>query len=325
MDILGIFLIIVIVFVFYKFYEKSTQSNENFAPTKFDENVTNQKEIKPKKKKLKERNNLFEEKCVERMNNTKNKENFPNETNPYFQEIQFHQDYRDTLNAFNLLCEQKKAFNKSDTPILKASNPAEEEVNKLVTRFVKELNKTIRKDVGDVAGQKLNSWNDNMPVTNLRKKDDSWEKYMKDLGLPPSIYPEPANRAQVKLIKIDYIEKLETTNETKYSVHLIIQKKNVTDQMIVKVSFVVDNSDINLDREFFEKGKNGYETSVIIEEISVVGYLIRQGFGNATKTTRQKMTQFEGFSDGRMISDKDVIKQLNDKKREIEKNFIKGN
>lgn len=333
MDILNIILIVLIMIVIYKFYDetiKLKKSNETFAPTKFEENnndnnknnsETNVNVIKKKKNISK----MFESNCVKRMHK-KNKKNNVVSTNPYYQEMQFHQDYRDTLNAFNLLCEQKKVFNKSDTPILKASNPPIEEIQELVNRFVKELNKLIRSDVGDIAGQKLDTWNDNMPTTNLRKKDDNWNKYMKDLGLPPSIYPEPANRAQIKLIKIDHIEKLETTSETKYSVHLIIQKKNVVDQMIVKISFVIDNNDINLDREFFKQGKNSYETSVIIEDISVEGYLITQGFGNTNyKTTRQKLNQFDGFSDGRMISEKDVIKQLNDKKREIKENFVRGN
>lgn len=331
MDIIGVILILTILVAFYKFFYNSNDNNkqatEKFAPIKFDDDYKPYTKVKPKKVKTKYCEKALEDDCIERM--IKKKESL--QVNPYFQEIQFHQDYRDTMNAFNLICNQKRVFNKQDLPIVKVSHPPECEIEKIVKRFIKELNKTVKNNVYEVAGQKLTGWDDNMPVTTVRK-DTSWEKYQKELGLPISIYPEPAEKASVKLIKIDNIEKTETVSDARYAVHLIIQKKNVSDQMIVKVNFVINKCDTNLDREFFEEGKNDYNTSVVIEEISVVGYMIIQGFGRV-KTSRETLYEFKGmndgsddrFTDGRLISDEDIIKQLNEKRLEIQKNFITGN
>ncbi len=245
--------------------------------------------------------------------------------NPYFQEIQFHQDYRDTMNAFGLMCEGKNIFNKNYLPLLKSENPSESEVNGLANQFINALNLHVKNDVGDIAAQQLNSWNDNMPPiaqdNDILKKKQSWEQYNEELGLPPSIYANPAKREIVNLIKIDNIEKYETSAQLKYVLYLIIQKLNVEDQMIVKVSFVIDKSDINLEREFFDKNKNNFETKIIIEEISIIGFMIKEGIGRS-KSQREKFYDYEGFSDGRMISEKDVIRQLNNKRKEIEENFI---
>ena len=338
MDILGILLILVIVLVFYKLYYSNIKKGETFSPTGlqnlqgYDGDANTNMKIKKKHRKC--ANDLFEDDCVDRMFGSKSaKLAKPIEINinPYFQEMQFHQDYRDTMNAFNLMCPQKKAFNKADLPLLNAEKPTDAEVKPFVQKFVKELNKTVKNNVYDLAAQKLNSWDDNMPnVGNTEiSKNTSWDKFQKELGLPTSIYPEPAKRAGVKLLKVDRVEKAETDTEVRYSIYLILQKKNVDDQMLVKVSFVTDKKDVNLDREFFDKDKNEYSTSVIIEEISILGFMITQGFGKGgsdkqSATARETLYEFDGFTDGRMISEKEVVKQLNEKRRQIEQNYLKA-
>ena len=43
--------------------------------------------------------------------------------NPYFMEAQFHNDYKDTLQAFNLLIpNQKQLFNRSNMPVINVNN-----------------------------------------------------------------------------------------------------------------------------------------------------------------------------------------------------------
>jgi hypothetical protein len=83
--------------------------------------------------------------------------------------------------------------------------------------------------------------------------------------------------------------------------------------MVVKVSFVIDRSDLNLEREFFSKDKNNYETVVKIEEISVLGFLTNNSFG--TKSSRDKYYNFDKIDDGKMFRDDDIIHMLNDKKK----------
>ncbi len=233
--------------------------------------------------------------------------------NPYFLEVQFHQDYRDTSNAFNLLSPDKRQiFNRSDMPITKVDQPSNNETKNLITKFIKEVSKTIKNHVSNEIT--LTSWQDNTPE---KKFKSGWEKQQEELGLPGSIYLDPAEKAPIRLIKVDHTEKYETEDETKYVIFLIIQKKNVKDQMVVRVSFVVDKKDLNLDREFFDKAKQTYETAVKIEEIFTIGFMTNNSFGE--KTSREKFYDFGGVSDGRMFSQKDIIKMLNKKRREYEK------
>jgi hypothetical protein len=233
--------------------------------------------------------------------------------NPYFLEVQFHQDYRDTSNAFTLLSpDQRQIFNKSDMPIVNVDKPSSSEIKHLITKFIKEVNKTIKNHVSNEIT--LTSWQDNTPE---KKYKSGWDKQQEELGLPGSIYLDPAEKAPVKLIKVDHSEKYETEEEIKYVIFLIIQKKNVKDQMVLRVSFVIEKKDINLDREFFAKSKNTYETSVKIEEIFTLGFMTNHSFGE--KTSRDKFYDFDGVSDGRMFSQKDIIKMLNKKRRDYEK------
>lgn len=362
MNILGIALLFIIIIICYKIYydyqnkqtnqpneaneanEANQANNDNLITTEKLTTLTPSPKTTFVKKTVKE-NNKFKKvpkikysskhmpkdvsKFIDKMfkENTQNKIKSIKQVqiNPYFQEMQFHQDYRDTLNAFGLMCEQKPIFNKSYLPLLKSEKTNESEVSGLVDQFVSSLNTHITNDVGDIAAQQLNSWNDNMPpVTasnNIIKKKASWEDYNEELGLPPTIYIDPAAREQVKLLKIDNINKYETSAQLKYCVYLILQKPSVVDQMIVKVSFVIDKNDVDLEREFFDKNKNKFETKIIIEEIATVGFMIKQGSGKP-KSQREKFYDYDGFDEGRLISEKDVIRQLNNKRKEIDDNFI---
>jgi len=236
--------------------------------------------------------------------------------NKFFQEVQFHQDYRDTSNAFNLLTDQKPFFNLADLPVTNVEKPSNTEIKNLISKFIKEVNKTVKNHVSDEIA--LNNWSDNMPQ---KKFKSGWEKQQEELGLPASIYTEPAPRSSIRLIKLDHAEKYETDAEVKYVVYLIVQKRNTEDQMVVKVSFVVDKNDLNLDREFFDKRKNTYETSVSIEEISIVGFMITEGYGDQTALSRDKFYDYDKIDDGRMFNQKEIIKQLNKKRRQYEKEY----
>lgn len=235
--------------------------------------------------------------------------------NKFFQEVQFHQDYRDTMNAFNLLTDQKPFFNIADLPVTNLEKPSNSEINNLISKFIREVNKIVKNHVSDELG--ATSWTDNMPQ---KKYKSGWDKQQEELGLPGSIYNEPAPKSSIRLIKLDHAEKYETDAEVKYVVFLIIQKRNTEDQMLVRVSFVVDKQDLNLDREFFDKNKNSYETSVSIEEISIIGFMITHGFGE--QGSKEKFYDFEGISDGRMFSQKEIIRQLNKKRRAYQKEYV---
>ena len=298
MNILDFTIIILILVVIYTVLFKNKK--EQFVPNKFQNDDYDNDDID------------YDEdpaKYIDKILKSKNKQ----KVNPYFLEMQFHQDYRDTSNAFNMLSpDQRQLFNRSDLPITNSTKPSDTEIKHLITKFVKEVNKTVKNHVSDELN--LTGWHDNMPD---KKYESGWEKQQKELGLPGSIYIDPAGKAPIKLIKLDHSEKYETDDEVKYVIFLIIQKKNVADQMVLRISFVIEKRDLNLDREFFDKSKDTYETSVKIEEIFILGYMTTHSFGK--KMSRDKFYDFDKITDGRMFSQKDIIKMLNKKRKQYEK------
>ncbi len=230
--------------------------------------------------------------------------------NPYFVDIRVHQDYTDTINSFELLMPNKKEiFNDMNNPV-RNTESVDGETDKIVKQFIKEVNK-MSSNSPDV---KL-GWNN----ISVKRNDSGWDEYMKNLGLPKSLYKDPAGPASIKLIKIDHVEKYETDTQIKYIIFMIVQKPNSDDQMIVRASIVVVRSDANLEREFFDATKNYYDTNVKIEDIFIVGFLTK--IGTEPKSARDKLYEFEHISDGKSFNDRDVVTILNKKKQEIAKEF----
>jgi hypothetical protein len=167
MDILGIILTLVFVIVCYKIYidyqnDKQNNKTENLyiAQPIIKQHVVEKtpqeliEQPKPGKIKYKLKRsskNMTKDvskylKQMAKFNDDSKKSSIKSaQINPYFQEIQFHQDYRDTINAFGLMCDQKNVFNKSYLPLLKSEKPSESEINGLVTQFISQLNTPIEK------------------------------------------------------------------------------------------------------------------------------------------------------------------------------------
>ena len=296
-----VLLVIILVIIYYLFFNK--KENEKYSEDKEQDEEEQEEQDQ----------NLDLDQDLDFDVNTVIKSQKTHKINPYFQEMQFHNDYRDTMNAFEILLPTKKiVFNQENMPITDISRPESSEIKKLIVKFIKEVNKTVKHDVGN--NFMVKNWNDNMPD---KKEESGWDKEMRVLGLPGSIYNEPASKASIKLLKLDHAEKYQTDYEIRYVIYLIIKKKNVKDQMVVKVSFVIKTQDLNLDREFFDESKNDYKTPVLIEEISIIGYMVSHNFGKVSD--REKFYNFDNITDGKMYDQKEIIKQLNDKRREYEK------
>jgi hypothetical protein len=230
--------------------------------------------------------------------------------NPIFVEGQFHTDYRDTITAFNNIApSQKQIFNQANIPI-QFTNPPVEEVKSMVKDFMKELNKNIMEVVPDFRNAH-SGWDEVIPEM---KVQSGWEKQMKALGLPSSLYPEPGKREKAKLIAIDHVEKYETDDEIKYVCYLFLQKKSIKDQMAVKVSFVMNKRETNLDRKFFEKQELDTQ-NVIIEEIFILGFLQREGLDKTNKRP-DDFYNFKGLENQEILDQKTIIKELIKKYRE---------
>ncbi len=223
-----------------------------------------------------------------------------------FVEAQFHNDYRDTITAFNNIApSQKQVFNIANVPV-NFTNPSPTEVKKLVYDFLKELNKNVYNEVPDYR-KPSTGWDE--PLEDP-KCESGWDKSMKSLGLPKSLYPDPAKKAKVKLVKIDHIEKYETEDEIKYACFLFLKKHNIEDILVIKVSFVLDKRIINEDRLFFDKRTT--DTRVILEEIFILGYMTEKGIGRENHP-RDKFYNFYDLEKDGIMDDKAILKQLNKK------------
>ena len=221
-------------------------------------------------------------------------------TNKYFSDVQYNSNYSDTIDAFNLISLQKKTFNTTQLPIIKVAKVSEKDSEKMVNNFINEINNVI--------GNPQNNWTTN----SLEKPVKSgWDDAMDNLGLPPSIYNKPAEPEKIKLIKIDYSEKVETESEIEWNIYMIVQKLNTDIQMVIKLSLLLSKNDVNLEREFFISKKNTFETKIIIQNIFVVGFLLNE-FTNTS--SRKDFYEFTTINDGRMSKTTDMIKELNRKR-----------
>lgn len=191
--------------------------------------------------------------------------------NPHFIENQFHNDYRDLITSFNNLVPGKKQlFNLPNIPLV-YSEPEVSEVRTLVIDFVSLVNHNIKTRV-PASRNKNTGWDE---LVEEPKTPSGWERVQTSLGLPTSLYEDPAKRALVVLVDVPKVQKYETDDEIKYSIELVLQKVNVEDQMLIKADFVQDKRSTTDENNFFNS--NNVDMKVSIENIFLLGYLTNAG------------------------------------------------
>lgn len=235
------------------------------------------------------------------------------EIKPYFVDMRVHNDYRDTITSFNNIApDQRPMFNRSVLPV-KQIDVDPKQVKPLVKAFIKRVNEDVKYNVTDEL-EANSGWDE---LAKEKKEKDGWKKQMDELGLPDDLYLSPAKRAKIKLLKIDDVQKFATEEQINFIVHMIIQKKNAQDQLIVKVSYVLDNVDMNIDRKF-NKNRVDMDLNVKIEEIYVIGFLTDHQYGDTTN--RKDFYEFNNIEKDDMIDPELVLKQLANKykQRQIE-------
>lgn len=315
-NIIDIMIILIILLILYKFYceislKKEECQKKNNTKNNKTEEFTEYKKIKEIGEKYEE--NIFDSsmKYIDEILKSKQHQKI----NPYFMEAQFHNDYKDTLQAFNLLIpNQKQLFNRSNMPVINVSTPTHKEIFPLVTNFINEINTVLDKNVNDE--NPIKDWK-----TNYVEKEhkSGWEKQQEKLGLPGKLYNHSIKKEHIKLIKIDHSERFETEDEIKYTVFLIIQKPSAKDQLLIKVSYQIDKKDINSDRDIFKKDSD-IETLVKIEEIFVLGFMTKHSFGK--HSVKNEYYDFGGITDGRIFNQKQIMNELNKKRKEYEQECI---
>jgi len=219
-------------------------------------------------------------------------------------EMQYHVDYSDTITAINALTPQKELFNLSFSPV-ETSTPEDNTTNKLVSIFMNSLNDEIKK-----TPQFLNvnsGWN-NM---NMRQREKSnQETQLESIGIPSKLYNTPAKKEEIILLKIDKAEQFSTGTQIRVEVHIIVQKKNVKDQMVLMIQFFMEKEDNDTRDKFFEKklSNDDFKTSVLIERIFIVGFLSNKSL---LRTKMEKFYEYDNIirDDGTMNQEK-VLKMM---------------
>jgi hypothetical protein len=228
---------------------------------------------------------------------------------PYFVEMQFHNDYKDVSTAFDKMTETtgKPLFNRSNEPVKYTPLTIDDGIE-FISTFLNELNNVLKNKVADVADLE-NGWNNVQDNPNV---ENGWEKQMKQLGLPPNLYNKGSKRDNVVLVRIDKVDKFETDSQIRHDVYCIIQKESALDQMVVKVSFLMNRHDLNNDRNFFNDDKT-VDLNINLESVFVVGFMTDHSYGSENKNTRQDFYTFENIEKDGMMDQDEIFKQLKKK------------
>jgi len=232
--------------------------------------------------------------------------------NNYFVENQFHNDYRDVTTALLILVpERRQKFNIMNLPV-RNYQPELEEIQGMVDDFVKALNKVIMDKVPTFRGQ--NSGWDELVVD--KTSGDGWTKGQDRLGLPASLYQFPAKKNIVKLVAIQTAHKLETEDEMKFIIEMILQKKNVNDQIVLKASFIQDKRALTDENNFFSSKQ--VPTLVVIEDVFIVGYLSNVAMDDEVPYYGTKGEyNFDSLENNEITKTKYVEQVLNKKYRDM--------
>ena len=238
---------------------------------------------------------------------TKNR-NSSNMVLPYFVEMQFHNDYKDVITAFDIICESgRPVFNRSSLPV-KFTSLQPSQGGQMIDVFMTQLNTIMKDKIKDIVSME-NGWKN---IQENPSVESGWEKQMKKIGVPSNIYDKGTKKAVIRLINVDKVDMFETDSQLKYDIYCIIQKDGSYDQMVIKVGFVMDKSDMNEDRNFFVDDKT-VDLNVHVESIFVVGFMTNHSYGSQNKNVRQDFYTFENIENNGMMNDEEVIKQLKKK------------
>ena len=298
-DILLIIMIIFILYLLFKNNSKESNNNNMNIVQKFENEFSDiyEEDIIDNNK------TILTEESVKIVHKPKRKS--MDIDNQIFVEAQYHSDYRDTITAFNNIVPcQKPMFNPGSLPVEKSIIDTSE-VKKMVNDFIKELNRNISNEVPEYRNSN-SGWDELIPEKKIKS---GWNKQRESLGLPTSLYPDPAIKSKIRLINIDFIEKYETDNEIKYVVYMFIQKKNVEDKLLIKISFIINKNDINESRKFFEKDNNVQDLEIYIEDIFMIGYMT---FGNENKSGKkpEDFYNFDGLENQDILDQKVIMQEL---------------
>ena len=272
MDYLNLMLIAIIIYIGYLL------SNERIVSTQspIDTQSKKMEKFKSIKNKRSKSNDIIVDELLDDLqdwdkNYTERSKIKKNIIKSNFINTLFHDDYRDVITSFNnIVPSQKQLFNMANIP-LKYTEPNKIEVKSLVTGFIGNINSYIKNDINLTRDQNT-GWDE--PLENPTV-ESGWEQVQKSLGLQPSLYNKSLGQTGIKLISVEKVQKYETEDEIKYACMLVIEKIGSDEQMLFKVSFVIDKKLLQDENRFFSI--QNAELDVAVEEIHIEGYLSDNG------------------------------------------------
>jgi len=207
------------------------------------------------------------------------------------------------------------------------------QISKLVDQFIIKLNsmvKTLPESV-DI----INTYNNYLPMTaNLKKytENKGINKFYKDIGVDYNLYADTPPNSPVELIKIVGARRELTEAETKYVISIVLKKviKSVSDQIKITIHFVLKNDPLEGDNLFAKTVTPKLTQQIAIEFIFIDGYYTNDynadydcyGADKSKKVSNNdgddNFYSFEALNQDTMMSDNQVISELNKKLREHE-------
>jgi hypothetical protein len=311
MDNLSLFILLIIILLVIFIYFSGYHNNFNDTNANSNKKKSNSKYsvCQKRKEKMQKNGNYYihtdDNKYLDKMITTSQ----TCEVLPYFVEMQFHNDYKDVITAFDKMTETtgKPLFNRSNEPV-KYTPLTINDGEKFMNTFLNELNQVLKNKILDVVDLE-NGWNNIQDNPNV---ENGWEKQMKQLGLPPNLYNKGSKRDIVTLVRIDKVDKFETDSQIRHDVYCIIQKGNTLDQIVVKISFLMNRHDLNNDRNFFNDDKT-VDLDINLESVFIVGFMTDHSYGSTNKNTRQDFYTFENIEKDGMMDQEEIFKQLKKK------------
>lgn len=336
-NVIILLMIVLVIFLICYTQFKNNHVNNNVNNNQLDtfsldNEEINQKSKKQKSTKKKKNNSKFDmNEVMNVIDKSKKKHKKKHKikhdefaVNSEFIEMQYHKDYNDVITAINNLTPQKELFNLGFKPVVN-SKPNHENVKSLVELFVNKINYEIEHNVQEYLHTN-SGWND---MGKRKREKTGIEKILEDeLGLPGSLYTEPAGNAPIKLIKIDRAEQFTTDDQIRFIIYIIIQKENVKDQMVLQVQFFMEREDLSGTRDdradFFTKGllREGDNEKIDPDQVAIIEQVFTLGYLTDAAEKKTKMDRFHDYgnvqhSDGTIDQEK-VIKMMLIKHKERE-------
>ena len=156
---------------------------------------------------------VFYPKKVEKMDNEikkiktiKQETPYEREQGEFFMKEQFHEDYRDTMNSFDLIRDKELVYDGT--------------IGDFAKTFISIVNNNLNEQgIG---------WQSVLPDPHI---ESGWDKQMKYLGLPVSLYEEDLKKKPIRIVQMGDI----FMRDDMYILRMIIRKKGVSDKLIIKL------------------------------------------------------------------------------------------